>query len=514
MALEVERGHLRHGGVASLAVINDQLATGIAAGQHHALRLGAHRANDHFQLMHGVIVQTAGAGDGEILNAFVTAHIVQTAAAAQRAGGAQAGAVGFGQLKHAHGRCEVGGEGLVHIDGLAAHQRFAAQTLVLLGVVRRQHDDHVGLLAHCFAGFEQLNAKLGAPLLAAQATLARVVFPCVGHLEGNAEKLGLLLNPLGVVVGVPLVQIEIDETDLDHAFFLPFFAKPAQLRVVKPVKSEISQHLRSTLEGRAQGFIPAPAVDMRLIAVQKNRRNRQPAVFARARILGVFEQTAGKALVYAGILAAEHARHQPGYRVHQNQRAELAAGKHIVAHGNFLVDHQIDCALVDALVVPAQENQLFFLREPLHGRLGQGLSAGGEIDAPAVEVVAHGGFHGVHNRLGEHHHARAAAVGRVVGVFVLVLRVGANVDDLGFNRAGGDGAPQNALAEHRADHVRKDGQYLKFHRLPPLRAAVSRSSASARSPDQPSGWPFSAREPASRAASRRERRTRRFRRAA
>ena len=106
-------------------------------------------------------------------------------------------------------------------------------------------------------------------------------------------------------------------------------------------------------------------------------------------VLGIFEQAGGEALVLAGLGAAEHAGHQPRHGVDHHQRAQLAAGEHIVADGQFLVDAQVECALVDALVVAAEQQQPRLAREFLDDALVELPPARGEVDAPgAVRCVS------------------------------------------------------------------------------------------------------------------------------
>ena len=122
---------------------------------------------------------------------------------------------------------------------------------------------------------------------------------------------------------------------------------------------------------------------------------------------------------------------QTRHGVDHHQRAQLAAGEHIVADGQFLVDAQVECALVDALVVAAEQQQLRLARELLDDALVELPPARGEVDAPgAVFRVARGDRVG--DRLGGHHHARAAAVRIIVHMPVLVRRVFPDI--YSFNR--------------------------------------------------------------------------------
>ena len=90
----------------------------------------------------------------------------------------------------------------------------------------------------------------------------------------------------------------------------------------------------------------------------------------------------------------------------------------VVADRDFLVDPEIQDALVDSFVMPAEENQLLALAQCLGPGVRQRLTLGREVD--------HAGGSGALGRAeketsaawigsGRHDHPRAAAVGRVVG---------------------------------------------------------------------------------------------------
>ena len=158
-----------------------------------------------------------------------------------------------------------------------------------------------------------------------------------------------------------------------------------------------------------------------MVAAQQHPWHLFAPKVGRAGVLGIFQQPRGEALVFAGFVGAQHPRHQPGHRVDHHQRPQLAAGEHVVADGQLLVDHRVQRPLVHALVVAAEQGQFRLSRQFLDDALVQRAPPGGEVDAPSVKVLRQVGREGVHDGLGGHHHARAAAEGIVVGVAVLFL---------------------------------------------------------------------------------------------
>ena len=200
-----------------------------------------------------------------------------------------------------------------------------------------------------------------------------------------------------------------------------------------------------------------------MIAAEQHVGHSQAAVFARTGVLRVFQQAGGKALVLAGFVAAQHAGNEPRHRVDDDQRAQLAAGEHIIADGNLLIDHQIDRPLIHALIVAAQKQQFAVSGQLLGHGLIERAAARGEIEPLSVKAVLRAGLDRVHDRLREHDHARPAAEGVIVGIFVLQLGKRANIDQLDLDQPLLDGAAQYARLQHGAQHLGEYGQHLNLH---------------------------------------------------
>ena len=280
-----------------------------------------------------------------------------------------------------------------------------------------------------------------------------------------------------------------------------FFGKLQLVKRLTIVVAEGSalKQLGPPRAGDCKRFAPPPGLDVRVHAVQQHLRHLHPPELRRAGVLGVLQQAHGEALVLAGLLAAQHAGDQPRHRVHRHQRAQLAAGEHVVADGQLLVDAQIQRPLVHALVVAAEEEQGIALRVLLDNFLVQRPAPGRHVDAAHAYFLM--GLDGVYHRLGQHHHARTAAEGVVVGVLVLVLGVVADVDQLHVQMARTDRPAQNAALQHRTEHLREQGQNLNLHRrTPPPRPCARCPAASRPLRGRPSPPRCAAPEPAPRPA--------------
>src|SRR3954466_3850497 len=181
----------------------------------------------------------------------------------------------------------------------------------------------------------------------------------------------------------------------------------------------LPEEIRAPLARARERLLLAPARDPRVIAGQEYIGYLQPAELRRAGVLRPLEQAlAGEALALCGELVPQHTREQPRHRVHNRQRSDLPAREHEIAQRQFLV-HPAEDALVHALIAAAHQDQGVVAGEL--DRLGL-VEAGplrGHQHHPGGGRARPGRLDGRHQGLRLHHHARAAAVGNVVGDAVL-----------------------------------------------------------------------------------------------
>ena len=210
-----------------------------------------------------------------------------------------------------------------------------------------------------------------------------------------------------------------------------------------------------------------------MVAVQQHLRHRKAPVFPGARVLGVFQQPVGKALVLGALVAAKHPRHQPRHRIHQRHGGRFAAGQHKIPKGDFLVHRQVQRPLIHALVMAAQQDQPVRRGQLSHLLLRQRLAPGAHVDARPRIAAGPGRLHRVHDGLGGHHHARVAAEGVIVGVSVLLRAEGPDIHRFHEKQPRLPRAPKDARGQVAVKHFRKDRQNRYFHTALP-RAGFAR----------------------------------------
>ena len=182
-------------------------------------------------------------------------------------------------------------------------------------------------------------------------------------------------------------------------------------------------------------------------------------------ILGILQQTVEMALVLKTLGICQDTGNHAADGVSHCHGSDLAAGEDEVTQGDLLIHALVDKTLVDALVMTADNDDIFHLAQADSIFLLEGMTAGGHIDGMhrAGSLIADG-LPAAVQRIRGHHSAPAAAVGIIVG---LVLLVGSVVPDLmGLNADDSPvlGPAQNALGEHIAQGLREQGHNINSHR--------------------------------------------------
>ena len=230
----------------------------------------------------------------------------------------------------------------------------------------------------------------------------------------------------------------------------------------------------AALAGALPALGPAPLVNFFVVAGQQHGRHGAALPDLGAGKLGVFQQAVPIALVLIALFLGQDAGLQPQDAVGHDQACQLTAGQHVVSDGNFLVAERIDDALVDALIVAADQRHRVIADQLAGLFLIVGAACGGQKDDVRLRAALRStlGLHGaqtIGNRLGVEHHAAAAAVGVVVGLLLLVFRIVADLVAVRLKQIFGAGAAQDAGREKAVAQLRKKRYNVNAHRFSPRR---------------------------------------------
>ena len=198
---------------------------------------------------------------------------------------------------------------------------------------------------------------------------------------------------------------------------------------------------------------------------QQNVRDRAALPFGGAGVLRVFEQAVVVAFFLKAHVLRQHAGDHAGDAVDQHERGQLAAGEHIVADRDLLVHKRVEHPLVHPFIMPAQHTKIRLFGQLLRFLLGQHRALRRHIHKirPLPRLLAHRAK-AVGDRLGVHHHAAPAAIRIVVGLFLLVERVVADLVTMHLDHAFILRPPENAFAEHPLAHLGEQRHHVNPHR--------------------------------------------------
>jgi len=220
-------------------------------------------------------------------------------------------------------------------------------------------------------------------------------------------------------------------------------------------REESGQQVRANAARLLECLLVTPGGDGGVVAAEENVGDAPAAIFDRAGVLRTFDEAAGKAVVGRALGIAENAGEEADDGVGDDGGGESAIREDVIADGNFVIHEMVDDALVEALVVAAEEDEVSAgLRVVAGERLVEAAAAGGHEEHAACGCAK--ALDGFEDRLALQHHALAAAVGRVVGGAVFVARPVAEIvavegdetallsfaDHAFSQRCGGDGGEE------------------------------------------------------------------------
>ena len=254
------------------------------------------------------------------------------------------------------------------------------------------------------------------------------------------------------------------------------FQLPQQLPVLRIGKIQLFVQVRTLLPGALELLLPPPAFHPGVVTPEQHLGHAAALPGFGPGVLGVFQQTVPVALPGVAGLVREDPGHQATHGIRHGHGRDLPAGENKISQGDLLVHTLLDEALVHALIVAADQHQVVVIPlEALGGLLVVGLALGTHVDHPAAQALRGGGDHRVQaafQRLGHHDAAEAPAVGVIVHLVLLVFGIVPDLDAVYLHRALLHGPADDALVQHGADRVGKQGQNIDPHYMPSIKCTV------------------------------------------
>ena len=170
-------------------------------------------------------------------------------------------------------------------------------------------------------------------------------------------------------------------------------------------------------------------------------------------------------LLQQRIGAAQRARQAPYHGVDYHQRRILPTRQHVVANRHLVVDKRLADALIEALVVPAQQDQTLLRHQLIDHRLAQNAPLRGQQHhAPPGRGHRPHAFNRSSERLRLHNHARPAAVRVVIDHLVPVRSPVADVMHMRLSHPGRKRTPKDRCRQRAIEHIREQREHIDAHR--------------------------------------------------
>ena len=206
----------------------------------------------------------------------------------------------------------------------------------------------------------------------------------------------------------------------------------------------------------------SPAGDGGVVAGEEDFGDAHPAEFDGSGVVWKFKEARGEGIIGGGASVAEHSGQQTGDSVDDDDGSDDSIGEDVVADGDFLVDEGVDDALVDTLVVAAQQDEVRNRGgEALCGGVFKRGATGGEEDDTGMFRAQ--GFDGLEDGFAFEDHALAAAVGGVISGVVFVVGPISEVVGADGDEAPALGLSKDALSEGGRGNLGKEGEDVDEH---------------------------------------------------
>ena len=223
------------------------------------------------------------------------------------------------------------------------------------------------------------------------------------------------------------------------------------------------QQVRTAFFRSFYGFFSPPCLHFPVSPGKEHLGNLFSMPDFRSGIMRVFQQVVLHGFKLGRLLIAQHAGNKAGNGIDHDTGSQLPSGQHIVADGYIVCHHFLQHPLVNAFVMPAEKDQLFFQRQFLHHGLMKYLSLGREINASGTfslfgcpGIFPHR-LIGTPHRLRLHHHARAASVRVIIHPHVLIVCKIPDIYRMQRNFSAFYCPSRDAGIDGILDHLRKQG---------------------------------------------------------
>jgi len=183
-----------------------------------------------------------------------------------------------------------------------------------------------------------------------------------------------------------------------------------------------------------QRSLPAPGLDLFMVSGEKNLGDFHPSKITGPGILGIIQPPLKKRIMPDRFFLADDTGDKPGRGIDDHHGRQLPSGQNIIADGNLICRKMFAHPLIDALIAPADEDDLGTAGHLLGQAEIQLPSLGGEEVNRGLRGFAYV-FDSEKNRLGFEDHALFSPIRAVVHLPVLIRSKVSQIVHLNLDQA-------------------------------------------------------------------------------
>ena len=223
------------------------------------------------------------------------------------------------------------------------------------------------------------------------------------------------------------------------------------------------QQIRTQTLGPFKRLLELPFTNLRFMAGQQDVGHLPAVVFCRTRVHRRSQQVVLERIGQSRLLIGNHSRNDADNRIGNHRCRQLAARQHIVADTDFLRDEMLANAVVDALEVSAQNNQVLRQRQRVGHLLVELLAVGRRENHLVVMTFRLQCRDTPVNRLNLHHHAGTSPERIIVHLTVTVVRIIAQVMNVNLGNSFLLSTAHDGVIEESFNHFRQYGYNVYSH---------------------------------------------------
>ena len=206
-----------------------------------------------------------------------------------------------------------------------------------------------------------------------------------------------------------------------------------------------------------------PFVDLRVVAREEHIGHFPTFVVGRARVDGSSQQVVLEGVAECALFVADGTGNDAHDGVGHAGCSQFAAGEHEIADRNLLRDEVLANAVVDALVVSTENNEVALHREAVGHGLVELFTVGRGENHFVIVAFGLERCDAVVDGLALHHHSRKAAVGIVVDAAMFVGGVVTQVVHMNFDQSFFLRSRQDGGVEEAVEHFGNYGDDVDAH---------------------------------------------------